>query len=152
MNTSSIILVFALLSPFFLLPRSASTQKSSAHTLTSAPFTHAQHCQQVGGYYIIVLALLSCTDMTPTLQAASTKEILSALPEANKKTLYFMCCHLHRVSLSASSNKMNSSNLAIVFWPTLMRPSLDDLVDQGKHLCWQVVMNQMINDPELVPH
>lgn len=88
--------------------------------------------------------------MQPNLQAASTKEILSALPEVNRKTLHYMCSHLHRVSENASKNKMNSSNLAIVFWPTFMRPSLDDLADQRKHLCWQVVMHQMINDPAMV--
>ena len=97
-------------------------------------------------------SLLHCTDMQPSLQATATKECLSALPEVNKKTLCFMCSHLHRVSRNASKNKMNASNLAIVFWPTFMRPSLRDLEDQSKHLCWQLVMNLMINDPEVVPH
>ncbi|KAL5457025.1 hypothetical protein EMCRGX_G034260 [Ephydatia muelleri] len=38
--------------------------------------------------------LLKIRGMQPSLQAAATKECLSALPEVNKKTLYFMCRHL----------------------------------------------------------
>lgn len=100
----------------------------------------------------VATELLKIKDMQPSLQAASTTETLSALPEANKRTLHFMCSHLHRVSENASKNKMNSSNLAIVFWPTFMRPNLKDLEDHNKHLCWQMVMNKMISDPEVVPH
>ena len=48
-------------------------------------------------------------------------------------------------------NKMSASNLAIVFWPTLMRPPLMDLADKSKQLGWQLSMARMIEHPDFIP-
>ncbi len=72
-----------------------------------------------------------------------------ALP--NLRTLRYLMDHLHKVQLQHDGNKMNASNLAIVFWPTLMRPPLSDLADPSKQLGWQLVMTMMIEHPEFVP-
>ena len=42
---------------------------------------------------------------------------------------------------------MNASNLAIVFWPTLMRPPIADLADLSKQIDWQLMMTRIIDNP-----
>ena len=73
------------------------------------------------------------------------------LPRANLCTLGFMMRHLYNVQLRQEVNKMNASNLAIVFWPTLIRPPLMDLADSGKQMGWQLVMTNIIEHPDYVP-
>lgn len=46
---------------------------------------------------------------------------------------------------------MSSSNLAIVFWPTLMRPPIADLANPSQQLKWQKVMTTLIDKPEIIP-
>jgi len=46
-------------------------------------------------------------------------------------------------------NKMNASNLAIVFWPTLMRPPIADLADLSKQIDWQLMMTRIIENPNI---
>ena len=48
-------------------------------------------------------------------------DLVKHLPEANKACLDILIKHLHTVSLYADSNKMNASNLGVVFGPTLFR-------------------------------
>lgn len=69
----------------------------------------------------------------------------------NLCTLRFLMNHLFKVQLSQEINKMNASNLAIVFWPTLIRPPLKDLADPSKQLGWQLVMSRIIEHPDFVP-
>uniref|UniRef100_A0A671PF87 Rho GTPase-activating protein 29 n=1 Tax=Sinocyclocheilus anshuiensis TaxID=1608454 RepID=A0A671PF87_9TELE len=64
------------------------------------------------------------------------KDLLRQLPSAHSKTLQFLIQHLHRVTERADENKMNASNLGIIFGPTLIKPrqadaevSLSSLVD-----------------------
>ena len=57
----------------------------------------------------------------------------------------------HPAILEQDVNKMNASNLAIVFWPTLMRPALRDLADPSKHIAWQLALAKVIENPDLVP-
>ncbi|XP_018567197.1 beta-chimaerin isoform X1 [Anoplophora glabripennis] len=54
------------------------------------------------------------------LQLSSIKHALLSLPKPHYDTLKFMIEHLYRVALHAPINKMNSSNLATVFAPTLI--------------------------------
>ena len=79
------------------------------------------------------------------------QEILSKLPPENLKTLRFLVEHLNTVQKYHEVNKMNASNLSIVFWPTLMRPPILDLADPGKQLGWQISMAKMIENPDIVP-
>lgn len=53
----------------------------------------------------------------------SLQKILQKLPPYCYSTLQHMMCHLHRVSEN-HENKMCSSNLGIVFGPTLLRPQV----------------------------
>ncbi|XP_057263419.1 rho GTPase-activating protein 45 isoform X2 [Pezoporus wallicus] len=64
------------------------------------------------------------------------KELLKELPRENMATLQYLLQHLRRIVEVEQDNKMTSSNLGIVFGPTLMRPrptdatiSLSSLVD-----------------------
>ncbi|XP_023933101.1 rho GTPase-activating protein 45 [Lingula anatina] len=51
------------------------------------------------------------------------RELVTCLPKANFKTLSVILHHLKRVSDEEELNQMSSSNLGIVFGPTLLRPS-----------------------------
>ncbi|XP_053202961.1 rho GTPase-activating protein 45-like isoform X2 [Panonychus citri] len=63
------------------------------------------------------------------------KQLTSSLPSVHNKTLAFLCYHLKRVADQSKINNMPSSNLGIVFGPTLLRSSegdsLSSLVDTG---------------------
>jgi hypothetical protein len=51
------------------------------------------------------------------------QDVVHMLPGLNFVTLRFICQHLYRVSLYSTINKMTVKNLAIVFGPTLLKPS-----------------------------
>lgn len=53
------------------------------------------------------------------------RRLVHALPEPNFKTLKYMTEHLVRVMNHAAENKMDGSNLAIVFGPTLLRAQVE---------------------------
>jgi len=50
----------------------------------------------------------------------SLHAIINGLPDPNYATLRALTLHLNRVVENADHNRMNASNLAIVFGPTLM--------------------------------
>ena len=71
----------------------------------------------------------SSEEMVPALTS-----LIQKLPAANLRTLSLLVHHLHRVTLQQPVNHMSATNLAIVFGPTLLRPSegaasLDSLMD-----------------------
>ena len=84
-------------------------------------------------------------------QKTRIHELLSSLQRPNLKTLKFMMEHLHKVQQLHEFNKMTPSNLSIVFWPTLLRPPLQDLADPSKQLGWQLLMTRIIERPDFVP-
>ncbi|KAH8917218.1 RhoGAP-domain-containing protein [Atractiella rhizophila] len=51
------------------------------------------------------------------------EKLLHMLPEIHFNTVKFIMTHLHRVHLASEENKMTSSNLGVVFGPTLLRSS-----------------------------
>ncbi|XP_049582786.1 rho GTPase-activating protein 45 isoform X1 [Syngnathus scovelli] len=64
------------------------------------------------------------------------RELLKELPKPNMATLRYLIRHLRRIAELEEENKMNPSNLGIVFGPSLLRPrptgatiSLSSLVD-----------------------
>lgn len=78
-----------------------------------------------------------------TIRRDSLHAIINALPDPNYATLRAITLHLHRVVENASVNRMNSSNLAIVWGPTLMGAgSGGKIQDAG----WQVKVVQTILD------
>ena len=54
------------------------------------------------------------------------KAILNTLPQTNKATLSYLMKHLYEVTKFCNENKMEYSNIAIVFGPTLMWRNTDD--------------------------
>ncbi|XP_075300335.1 rho GTPase-activating protein 45 [Opisthocomus hoazin] len=76
------------------------------------------------------------TDKVVVNLVLKLKELLQELPWENMATLQYLLQHLRRIVEVEQDNKMTSSNLGIVFGPTLMRPrptdatiSLSSLVD-----------------------
>uniref|UniRef100_A0A8C8VGU2 Rho GTPase activating protein 45 n=1 Tax=Pelusios castaneus TaxID=367368 RepID=A0A8C8VGU2_9SAUR len=76
------------------------------------------------------------TDKMVVTLVMKLKELLKELPGENLATLQYIIQHLRRIVEVEQDNKMTSSNLGIVFGPTLMRPrpteatiSLSSLVD-----------------------
>ncbi|XP_054914286.1 rho GTPase-activating protein 29-like isoform X1 [Poeciliopsis prolifica] len=76
------------------------------------------------------------------------KDLLRQLPTANYRTLRYLITHLNRVSKQADENKMNASNLGIIFGPTLVKPrqidaevSLSSLVD---YPCQALMVEMMV--------
>lgn len=74
----------------------------------------------------------------------SLHAIINSLPDPNYATLRALTLHLTRVQESSSANRMNASNLAIVFGPTLMGASTGpNIQDAG----WQVrVIDTILNN------
>lgn len=56
-------------------------------------------------------------------QRVTLLKALELLPSANRKILFHLLDHLIRVSQYSDVNMMHLDNLAVVFGPTLMRPS-----------------------------
>ncbi|MGH0155398.1 UNVERIFIED_CONTAM: hypothetical protein FKN15_059162 [Acipenser sinensis] len=84
-------------------------------------------------------------------------ELLKQLPAPNIATLQYITRHLRKISEVEVDNKMSSSNLGIVFGPTLMRPrptgatvSLSSLVDyphQARIIETLIVFYETIFEP-----
>ncbi|KAG0189241.1 Rho GTPase-activating protein 21 [Apophysomyces sp. BC1034] len=55
------------------------------------------------------------------------KSIIHVLPKANYTVLEYLMRHLHRVTLYSEVNKMEASNLALIFSVGLLRSSSEDL-------------------------
>ncbi|PBP28467.1 GTPase activation, GAP [Diplocarpon rosae] len=70
-----------------------------------------------------------------TVRRDSLHAIINSLPDPNYATLRALTLHLNRVQDSSPVNRMNASNLAIVFGPTLMGANTGpNIQDAG----WQV--------------
>lgn len=74
----------------------------------------------------------------------SLHAIINGLPDPNYATLRALTLHLNRVQESSAANRMNASNLAIVFGPTLMGANTGpNISDAG----WQVrVIDTILNN------
>ena len=59
------------------------------------------------------------------------RKSLNNFSKPNYDLFYLMCNHLERVVQFSDLNKMKSSNLAIVFGPTLVRPEIDTAITVG---------------------
>ncbi|KAK5906516.1 hypothetical protein CgunFtcFv8_002375 [Champsocephalus gunnari] len=62
------------------------------------------------------------------------KKLLHALPDYYYHTLKFLVGHLKKVADNADKNKMEPRNLALVFGPTLVRTSEDNMTDMVIHM------------------
>ncbi|XP_013415832.1 rho GTPase-activating protein 35-like [Lingula anatina] len=68
-------------------------------------------------------------DKTRRLQAL--REVLQKLPAGNYRVLKFIATHLNKVTTLSDVNCMTSTNLAICWWPTLLRPEFASLTDMA---------------------
>ncbi|KAM7387294.1 hypothetical protein PAMA_009763 [Pampus argenteus] len=62
------------------------------------------------------------------------KKLIRDLPDYYYHTLKFLVCHLKTVADSSDKNKMEPRNLALVFGPTLVRTSEDNMKDMVTHM------------------
>ncbi|KAJ0011602.1 hypothetical protein NQD34_012577 [Periophthalmus magnuspinnatus] len=62
------------------------------------------------------------------------KRLIHELPDHHFETLKFLCAHLKKVSENCEKNKMEPRNLAIVFGPTLVRTSEDNMTNMVNHM------------------
>ncbi|XP_068196100.1 rho GTPase-activating protein 21 isoform X2 [Antennarius striatus] len=62
------------------------------------------------------------------------KRLVSELPDHHFETLKFLCAHLKKVSDNSEKNKMKPRNLALMFGPTLVRTSEDNMTDMVNHM------------------
>ncbi len=76
-----------------------------------------------------------------TVRRDSLHAIINSLPDSNYATLRAITLHLHRVMEKSSVNRMNSSNLAIVWGPTLMGAGTGGKIQDAG---WQVKVVQTI--------
>ncbi|XP_015241068.1 PREDICTED: rho GTPase-activating protein 23-like [Cyprinodon variegatus] len=64
----------------------------------------------------------------------SMKKLILGLPDHYYHTLKFLVGHLKRVADHSEKNKMEPRNLALVFGPTLVRTSEDNMTDMVTHM------------------
>ncbi|XP_071400568.1 rho GTPase-activating protein 23-like [Centroberyx affinis] len=62
------------------------------------------------------------------------KKLIHDLPDHYHHTLKFLVGHLKKVADNAEKNKMEPRNLALVFGPTLVRTSEDNMTDMVTHM------------------
>ncbi|XP_072405473.1 rho GTPase-activating protein 35 [Chiloscyllium punctatum] len=61
------------------------------------------------------------------LKLNALKEVLKKFPKENYEVFKYVITHLNKVSQNCKLNLMNSENLSICFWPTLMRPDFQTM-------------------------
>uniref|UniRef100_A0A670YNC2 Rho GTPase activating protein 21 n=1 Tax=Pseudonaja textilis TaxID=8673 RepID=A0A670YNC2_PSETE len=70
----------------------------------------------------------------PVERLKTLKNLIHDLPEHHYETLRFLCAHLRIVAEHSEENKMEPRNLAIVFGPTLVRTSEDNMTNMVTHM------------------
>ncbi|XP_063777691.1 rho GTPase-activating protein 21 isoform X2 [Pseudophryne corroboree] len=70
----------------------------------------------------------------PTDRLRTLKRLILDLPDHHYETLKFLCTHLKTVADNSEKNKMEPRNLAIVFGPTLVRTSEDNMTHMVTHM------------------
>ncbi|XP_018093635.1 rho GTPase-activating protein 27 isoform X2 [Xenopus laevis] len=76
----------------------------------------------------------------PVLKKKQLKELIQSLPPPNQETMQFLFRHLCNVIEYRESNRMSIQSVAIVFGPTLLRPSME-----GANIAmYMVFQNQIV--------
>ncbi|XP_030624799.1 rho GTPase-activating protein 21a [Chanos chanos] len=70
----------------------------------------------------------------PVERLKGLKRLLHELPDHHYETLKFLSAHLKTVAENSEKNKMEPRNLAIVFGPTLVRTSEDNMTHMVTHM------------------
>ena len=72
------------------------------------------------------------------------RSVVQCLPRTHRDTLHYLVCHLKRVSSRSDENKMDSTNLSIVFGPTLIRAPTESFADTVMNIGSQNQAMEMI--------
>ncbi|XP_066925474.1 rho GTPase-activating protein 5-like [Clytia hemisphaerica] len=75
-------------------------------------------------------------------------DMINQMPPVNHEVFLKTMCHLHRVSLSSSSNMMDTRNLQIVLYPTLMRPEFKSLSNISQNMNMALFVQTCIEQAE----
>ncbi|KAM5157693.1 rho GTPase-activating protein 21 isoform 2-T2 [Mantella aurantiaca] len=70
----------------------------------------------------------------PNERLKTLRNLIRDLPAHHYQTLKFLCTHLKTVAENSEKNKMEPKNLAIVFGPTLVRTSEDNMTHMVTHM------------------
>uniref|UniRef100_A0A3B4BE15 Uncharacterized protein n=1 Tax=Periophthalmus magnuspinnatus TaxID=409849 RepID=A0A3B4BE15_9GOBI len=70
----------------------------------------------------------------PVVRLKELKRLLHELPDHHYETLKFLSAHLKTVAENSEKNKMEPRNLAIVFGPTLVRTTEDNMTHMVTHM------------------
>ncbi|XP_068091716.1 rho GTPase-activating protein 21 isoform X2 [Hyperolius riggenbachi] len=70
----------------------------------------------------------------PNERLKTLRNLVRNLPKHHYQTLKFLCTHLKTVAENAEKNKMEPRNLALVFGPTLVRTSEDNMTHMVNHM------------------
>ncbi|KAM9784648.1 rho GTPase-activating protein 23-like isoform 2-T2 [Syngnathus typhle] len=70
----------------------------------------------------------------PSDRLKTMKKLIRDLPDYYYHTLKFLVCHLKTVADHSDKNRMEPRNLALVFGPTLVRTSEDNMKDMVTHM------------------
>ena len=99
-------------------------EKKDVHILTGALKLFFRELKEPLILSDIVVKLFEATKLKQ--KYTQMKEILNTLPKTNIATLSYLMAHLYEVTKFSNENKMEYSNIAIVFGPTLMWRNTDD--------------------------
>merc|ERR1712002_244527 len=66
--------------------------------------------------------LETCVITNKSMRYDALKKVISRFPEDNFIMLKYLTSHISKVAQSSSINSMDAKNLAICWWPTLLRP------------------------------
>jgi hypothetical protein len=86
----------------------------------------------------------------PSARANQIKAIVKTLPKANFETLQYLVKHLKKVARLADTNKMDASNLGIVFGPTLLRPQVETFESILNTAAHSAVIESMITNSDAI--
>ncbi|KFD67278.1 hypothetical protein M514_05064, partial [Trichuris suis] len=71
---------------------------------------------------------------SPELRLKTLRDLVRKLPRHNYETLRYLMHHLNRVVAHSAINKMEAKNLALMFGPSLVRPSGENMVAMVTHM------------------
>ncbi|XP_065150707.2 rho GTPase-activating protein 21a isoform X1 [Paramisgurnus dabryanus] len=102
----------------------SSLLKSFFRKLPEPLFTNEKYAEFIDGNRI----------EDPVERLKVLKRLLHELPDHHYETLKFLSAHLKTVAENSEKNKMEPRNLAIVFGPTLVRTSEDNMTHMVTHM------------------
>lgn len=88
--------------------------------------------------------LLIIIELTDKKRTEELKRLAKNLPKPNYDLLKFLLKHLKKIAANSEVNKMDASNLSIVFGPTLMRPMEETIGSVSSYMKQNTLIETMI--------